>query len=110
MLGKLGRFLHLAGQLAPLVLASTKLAPIAAQVAAGIQEAEALASGGSLSDKLGHAVNIAVDAAQAANAQAGHEVLDPNAVRATAGAIISGVVQTVNAANQVVVSADADPA
>lgn len=91
----LPKWLEILFSIGPTVLAFTPLAPIAGPVAAGIAEARALA-GASNSEKLAHVVAIAKEAAVAANAQAGKTILDPDGVSATAGAVISSVVQVVN--------------
>lgn len=96
-LGKLGHFFQQVAKVAPLILAVSPLAPIAGPITAAIQEAEAI-QGASGKDKLAHVVAIAIDAAQTANAAAGHVVVDPAAVESTAGAVISAVVESVNLA------------
>lgn len=94
-LDKLADFAKKVGQFAPMILALTPLAPIAPAVALGIQEAEAI-RGASGPEKLAHVVKIAKHAADAANAQAGKEVIDAAQVEATAGQVVSAVVSTVN--------------
>lgn len=98
-LGKIGHFFHIVGTFAPLILANTPLAPIAGAVTAAIQEAEAIHGSGSGAEKLAHVTAIAVDAAHAANAQAGHQVIDPAAVQSEAATVISAVVQAANLAH-----------
>lgn len=97
-LSAIGHFFLRVGQIAPTILALTPLAPIAPAVTAAIQEAEALHGSGSGADKLAHVVAIATDAAQAVNAQAGHQVIDPVAVQSEAATVISSVVQAVKLA------------
>lgn len=82
-------------QIGPVVLAFTPLAPISGAVVAGIQLAEAL-KGASGDQKKAIVQQIAVTAAQGANAQAGKTVLDPALVQATSGAVIDAVVTSVN--------------
>lgn len=96
-LGNLGKFLHIVGTFAPLILAVTPLAPIAGAVTAAIQEAESIA-GATGAEKLARVTAIAVDAAHAANAQAGHVVVDPVAVQTEAATVISAVIQATNLA------------
>lgn len=97
-LGKLGHFFRNVGKFAPVILALTPLAPIAGPVQAAIAEAEAIHGDGAGAAKLAHVVAIAKDAADAANAQAGHEVIDPSTVEATATQVVSTVVNVVNLA------------
>lgn len=97
-LSALGHFFEKLATVAPDILALTPLAPIAGRVQAAIADAEYLKGPGTGADKLSHVVNIAVDAATAANLQAGHQVIDPVAVQAEAGTVISAVVQAVNLA------------
>lgn len=95
-LGKIGRFFHNLGRYAPLVLALTPLAPIAAPIAAAIAEAEAIHGEGNGPAKLAHVVAIAKDAADVANAAAGRQVVDPAAVEGAAAQAISTVVAVAN--------------
>lgn len=97
-LGKLGTFFKKVGKYAPVVLAlNPAWAPIAVPVAAAIQEAEAIHGAGSGAEKLAHVTNIAVEAAKAVNAGRDQVVVDPEAIRAGAGAVIGGVITLVNA-------------
>lgn len=102
----LSGWLRILAQLGPQVLLFTPLAPIAPLVVAAIGEAEALA-GATGPDKLAHVVNIATIAASAANAQAGHVVIDPATMQAAAENAISTVV---GVTNMVHYSEDAPPA
>lgn len=97
-LSALGHFFQHVAKVAPAILLLTPLAPIAGIVVAGIQEAEAI-KGASSAEKLAHVQAIAVDAAHAANAQAGHQVIDPVAVETEAATVISAVVQAANLAH-----------
>lgn len=92
-LSAIGHFFHRLGQVAPAILAITPLAPIAGIVQAAIQEAEAIHGAGSGPAKLAHVVAIVTDAAQAANTQVGHEVINIQAVQNEAATVISAVVQ-----------------
>ncbi len=97
-LGKLGRFFHNVGKFAPLILAVTPLAPIAAPVAAAIAEAEAIHGDGTGTEKLAHVVGVAKEAAEVANAAAGHVVVDPAAIEGAASQAVSTVISVVNLA------------
>lgn len=97
-LSAIGHFFLRVGQVAPMILALTPLAAIAPAVTAAIQEAEAIHGAGSGADKLAHVVAIATEAAEAVNAQAGHQVIDPAAVQGAAATAVSAVVQVVNLA------------
>lgn len=91
----LPKWLQILAQVGPQVLMFTPLAPIAAPVVAAIGEAEAM-QGASGQEKLAHVVNIATDAATAANTQAGHVVIDPALMQATAATAISTAVNVTN--------------
>lgn len=93
----LKQFAHLAETFAPLILASTPLAPIAPFVAAGIQTAESF-QGATSADKLNKAVTLVQQGIAATNAQAGHVEIDPQITQA---AITAGVGAVVNAINLV---------
>lgn len=80
---------------APIILASTPLAPIAPFVALGIQSAEKI-KGASGPEKLEHAVEISRAAIAATNAQAGRVVVDPALADAT---IQSGINTVIGVAN-----------
>lgn len=97
-LGKLGHFFKVLAHVAPAILSMTVLGPIAGIVQAAIGEAEALHGPGSGAEKLAHVIAIAKDAADAANAQAGHQVIDPVAVENEAATVVSAVVQAVKLA------------
>lgn len=86
-------------QIGPIVLAFTPLAPIAPAVVGGIQLAESL-KGASGAQKKAIVQQIAVTAAQGANAQAGKTVIDPDLVSSTSSAVIDAVVQSVNLVKQ----------
>jgi hypothetical protein len=90
-MSKWGAFLKIARTVAPVVLQFTPLAPISGAVTVGIQEAEQI-EGASGTEKLAHVTNIAVEAANAANAQAGRIVVDPDMVQAEAAKAISTAV------------------
>lgn len=94
-MSKWGTFLSIARIMAPLALSFTPLAPIAGPVAAAIGEAEQI-EGASNAQKLEHVTTIAVQAAHAANDQAGRLVLDPALVQAAAATTISAVVDSIN--------------
>ncbi len=95
-LSKLGRFFQAVGKFAPLILAVTPLAPIAPAVMAAIQEAEALHGAGTGVEKLAHVKAIALDAAAAANAQAGKIVVDPAEIGAAVDQSVAAVVAVAN--------------
>jgi hypothetical protein len=97
-LGKLGHFFKQVGHIAPIILAFTPLAPIAAPVAAAIQEAEAIHGAGAGADKLAHVVAVAVDAAEVANTVAGKVVLDPALIAESAQHAIAAVISATKAA------------
>ncbi len=90
-MSKWATFLKIAHTVGPVVLAFTPLAPIAGTVSAAIGEAEQM-EGASGAEKLAHVTAIAITAAQAANDQAGHQVIDPAVVAATAQAAIATTV------------------
>lgn len=90
----LKRFGQLALMYAPQILSLTPLAPIAEDVAKGIIEAAGL-HGASNDQKLAHVRNVAVLAADAANKQAGHQVVDPQAVGTAADGAISETYQVI---------------
>ncbi len=89
------KWLEILADVGPKVLMFTPLAPIAGTVINAIAEAKSM-QGASNQDKLAHVVNIATDAAQAANEQAGHVVIDPVALQAAAVSAISTTVQVTN--------------
>lgn len=91
----LAAILAIIGQVAPKVLLFTPLAPIAGQVASAMLEAEQMV-GASGADKLAHVKKIAATAADAANAEAGHMVIDPSLVEASATEAISTAKTVVN--------------
>lgn len=68
---------------------------IAPTVISGIATAKAMI-GATNAQKLSSVVSLVGDAAIAANTGAGHVVVDPVQLQATAATVISGVVQTVN--------------
>jgi len=88
----LPKWLEVLAQVGPGVLKFTPLAPIAPEVIAAIGEAQQM-PGATGPEKLAHVVNIATEAAQATNAQAGRVVIDPVAMQSTAATAISTVVQ-----------------
>ncbi len=79
----LPKWLQILAEVGPKVLMFTPLAPITGVVVAAIGEAQAM-EGASGAVKLAHVVNIATDAATATNLQAGHVVIDPAVLQATA--------------------------
>jgi hypothetical protein len=88
-------FLIRISKLAPVLLALTPLAPIADEVTAAIQEAEAI-RGASGPEKLQHVVNIAVEAAKAANEVAGRVLIPLDRVVALATMIVSMIILATN--------------
>lgn len=94
-MSKVSKFFSVLKQFAPIILALTPLAPIAPAVAEAIATAETI-PGASGSEKLAAAKAIVVDAAQAVNAQAGHDKVNVAEVEASADSVISGVVDSVN--------------
>lgn len=94
-MSKKAKFFQILKLFGPLILAQTKLAPIADEVADGIAIAESL-PGSSGRDKLDKAKRLVLLAAQAKNDQAGKGVLDLDEVEAAADTVISGVVESVN--------------
>lgn len=101
-MSKWGTFLKIARTVGPVVLQFTPLAPIAGAVTIAIGEAQQI-EGASGSEKLAHVTAIAMQAAQAANDQAGHQVIDPAVVAATAQSAISttvGAIKIVHDAHQ----------
>lgn len=91
----LPKWLQIVATIGPEVLAFTPLAPIAAPVAAGIALAEQM-PGKTGQQKAALVTQIALDAAQGANAQAGKVVLDPTLVQSAASAAIDTTVSVVN--------------
>ncbi len=91
----LPKWLQILAEVGPKVLMFTPLAPITGVVVAAIGEAEAM-QGATGAAKLAHVVNIATDAAQATNLQAGHVVIDPAVLQATAVQAISTAVSVSN--------------
>ncbi len=87
-MSKWSTFFRIAGTVGVQALKLTPLAPIADPVAIAIAEAQQI-EGASGAEKLAHVTNIAIDAANAANAQAGHQVIDPAQIAATAQHAIS---------------------
>ncbi len=94
-MSKLQTFLKILAQVGPTVLMFTPLAPIAQAVTLAIGEAEQI-PGATGQQKLGHVVAIAVSAAQAANVEAGRQVVDPLLVVKTAQDAVSTTVDAVN--------------
>lgn len=90
-MSKWGTFLKIARAVGPIALKFTPLAPIAEVVGNAIGEAQQI-EGASGAEKLAHVTAIAVNAAHAANEQAGHQVIDPDVVAATAAEAISTAV------------------
>jgi hypothetical protein len=80
--------LSIIGQVAPKVLLFTPLKPIAGKVAEAMVEAQGI-PGATREEKLAHVKRIALQAAEATNAEAGHVVLDPALVEATAAESIA---------------------
>ena len=96
ILGSLGSFFKSVGKIAPAILQFTPLAPIAADVAAAIQEAEAISGPGTGAEKLAHVIAVATDAAKIANDAAGKQVVDPAVIASTAAQVISAIISVVN--------------
>jgi hypothetical protein len=96
-LGKLGSFFKSLAQIGPFLLRFTPLAPIADEVMAAIQEAEAIFGPGTGAEKLAHVVAAAVEAAKIANEAAGRVVVDPAQVGAVATAVVSAIITVLNA-------------
>lgn len=94
-MSKKAKFFQILKLFAPIILAQTKLAPIADEVAEGIRIAEEL-PGASGADKLEAAKQVAILAAKAKNDQAGKEVVSVAEVAAAADSVISGTVNSVN--------------
>lgn len=91
------KWLHVLAEVGPTVLKFTPLAPIAPLVIAAIGEAEAM-GGKSGPEKLAHVVNIATEAAQAAQAQGVN--IDPVLVQSAAIKAISTAVDVTNMVQQ----------
>lgn len=101
-MSKWSTFLKIARTIGPVALQFTPLAPIAGAVSAAIGEAEQI-EGASGAEKLAHVTAIALDAADAANQKAGHQVIDPAVVSSTAQSAISatvGAIKIVHDAHQ----------
>lgn len=77
---------------APMVLAFTPAAPLAPFVAHGIQVAEGM-RGADNGTKLATAIDLVNNGVAGANAQAGHQIIDPQIAQSLAGTAISTVVQ-----------------
>lgn len=90
-------WLHLVEQLGPLALAATPLAPAVPFIILGIKTAEQL-EGATGPQKLEIAKQIVSVGVAGANAQAGHNILDP---ALTDKAIASGISAVVDAVNLV---------
>jgi hypothetical protein len=90
-MSKWATFLKIARTVGPVALQFTPLAPIAGAVSSAIGEAQQI-EGASGAEKLAHVTAIAVNAAHAANEQAGRQVIDPADVAATAQSAISATV------------------
>lgn len=88
-------FLIRISKIAPALLALTPLAPIADDIMAAIQEAEAI-NGASGPEKLAHVVNIAVDAAKAINTSAGKILIPLDRVVSIATLIVSLIITATN--------------
>lgn len=88
-------WLRLVGQIAPLILLSTPLAPIAPWVSIGIQVAERI-PGATGAQKLEIAKVIARVGVSAANAQAGKVIIDPVAADTMVTDGINAVVAATN--------------
>jgi len=89
------KWLQALEQIGPLVLTFTPLDPIAGPVIAGIKLAEAL-PGASGDQKKAIVQQIAITAAQGANAQAGKTVIDPTLVAFEGMITARNVVNSVN--------------
>lgn len=94
-LSKLGSFLKRVGKIAPTLLLLTPLAPIADEITAAIQEAEAIPSATG-PEKLQHVINIAITAATAVNAQAGRSLIPLDRVVSIATLIVNLIISATN--------------
>lgn len=92
----LPKWLAILEAIGPTILSLTPLAPLVPSVIAGIKLAEAI-PGATGEQKKALVQQIVAAGVVGANAQAGHEVLNPEATAATASAAIDTVVGVVNA-------------
>lgn len=93
------KWLQIVENIAPIILAATPLAPIAPFVALGIRVAEGI-PGATADQKLVIAKSIASVGVQAANAQAGKEVIDTKAADTLVTSGINAVVAATNLRHQ----------
>lgn len=93
------KWLKLLKQIGPTVLLFTPLAPIAPAVIAGIELAEQI-PGATGAQKKAIVQQIAKTAADGANAQAGHTVIDPGSIELVAGQAIDTTVGVINIVHQ----------
>ncbi len=91
----LPKWLQILEQIGPTILLFTPLAPIAPAIIAGIKVAESI-PGASGPQKKALVQQIAGLAAAGANAQAGHQVIDPGTLEAVSGQAIDTVVGVAN--------------
>jgi hypothetical protein len=97
-LGKLGHFFKQVGHIAPVILAFTPLAPIAAPVAAAIQEAEAIHGAGTGAGEARACRRRGRGRRKVANTAAGKVVLDPALIQDSAQHAIAAVISATKAA------------
>lgn len=93
-MSKLGTFFKNVAKVAPLILSLTPLAPIAEEVTAFIQEAEAIKGSGP--EKLAHVKTMTLEAAKAINDQTGREVVSLDYVAQTVDNTVSVIVSATN--------------
>jgi hypothetical protein len=101
-MSKWATFLKIARTVGPVALQFTPLAAIAGPVSIAIGEAQQI-EGASGQEKLAHVTAIALTAANVTNERAGHQVIDPAVVSATAASAISaavGAIKIVHDAHQ----------
>jgi hypothetical protein len=92
------RWLQLVEEVGPSILLFTPLAPITPAIVAGIKLVNDL-PGVKGPEKKAIVQQIAAVAAAGANAQAGHQVIDPASVATVSGQVIDSVVQVTNLVN-----------
>lgn len=98
----MNKWLQLAELLAGPVLSivNPKLAPIAPQISAGIQEAEQLKAAGTITDKLAHVQNIANIAANSVNTAAGKTVVDTSSLNTAVQEGVDTAIAAINLIHQ----------
>lgn len=93
-------WLKVVGQVAPMILAFTPLAPIAGPIAIAIREAEQIHGDQTGPEKLAHVVGIAQQAATAVNSQVGKTVVAPDLIPGATAQIVSAIVAIANVAGK----------